>query len=120
MDAVARRGQIDPNDTNRILRPRLDRKIVLRFYAFEAEPRVVMIGRVVCHTLDLELSAWCRLFGAPDRSGVKCHQIAVAIERGERARALVDNDLGDAGVPRSAARWLRQYACRRARNRRRD
>src|SRR5262249_15532870 len=54
----------------------------------------------VCHTLDLELSAWCRLFGAADRSGVKCHQIAVGIESGERARALVDNDLGDAGVPR--------------------
>src|SRR5262249_8465406 len=66
MNAIARRAQIDPDDADRILRSRSDRKFVLGLHAFETEPRVVAIGRVVGDALDLELSAWRRLFGAAD------------------------------------------------------
>src|SRR5215472_17580137 len=66
MDAVARRAQIDPDDADWIFRTRSDRKFVLGLHAFEAETRIVMIGRVMCYAFDLELSAWSGLFGAAD------------------------------------------------------
>src|SRR5215472_9298356 len=56
MYAVARRAQIDPDDADWILRPRSDCKFVLGLHAFEAETRVVTVGRIVRDAFDLELT----------------------------------------------------------------
>src|SRR6266568_8515865 len=49
VDAVTRHREIDPDQADRILRPRLDGKFVLSFDALEAKAWVVVIGRVMRH-----------------------------------------------------------------------
>ena len=66
MNAIARRGQIDPHQTDRILRSRADGKLVFGFDAFEAEARVVMVGRIMRDAFDFELTAGRGLLGTAD------------------------------------------------------
>ena len=96
VDAVALLGEIDPDQSDRIVRAGRDRELAVGVHALELEFRIVMIGGIVGDPADLELPARRRLLLAADRRRIERDELAVFSERAKVAPGLVDLDLGDA------------------------
>src|SRR5205823_3639355 len=118
VNAVGRRRKIDPDEPDRIVRPRLHREGMLRLDSLEGEFRIVVVVRIVGDARDLERAARRRLLGAADRGGKIRDQRAVTIECAYRPPTLVDLDAGCR--PRALAVAAARIAARLARAAERD
>ena len=90
MDSIARLGQINPDQADRIVGTRRDGKFLMSPHAFEFEPWVVVIGGVLDYLPNAVSTAWCRLLAAADRCRIERHQFVIAPERTNDLCWLVD------------------------------
>src|SRR4029077_4213597 len=95
MDAIALSRESDPDRSNRVVRPRPDRKSCLRFHALEFVIGIVSIEGISIHGCHLERSIRRWLFVATDGRRKKAKEFTRFPERLDGLPSLVDFDVSD-------------------------
>src|SRR5215469_16151020 len=79
MNAIRRRRQIDPNQSHWVVWSRLNRQLVISFYAFPCEFRVVVVIRIPGDTPHFKSACRGRLLFTANRRGVERDKVSAPI-----------------------------------------
>ena len=92
VNPVGRSGEVDPDQADRVVRPRPDGQLPFGLHLFPREFRIVMVLGIPVDALHLEDAARRGLFLAADRRRIEGEELAVPVVGAHVARGLVHHD----------------------------